>query len=59
MYRCLWCGSVFERPATRSYSENLDGERGVWKATVLCCPWCKSDDIEEVDANDEGENCNG
>lgn len=55
MYRCLWCGSGFERPATRSYSENLDGERGVWKAIVFCCPWCKSDDIEESGEDERQE----
>ena len=47
MYLCHNCGNTFSEPETAYMSENLDGERGIWRYTIAQCPYCRSDDIEE------------
>ena len=53
MYRCSWCGELFEEPVTRSFKENLDGENGWWTYTEEICPSCGSQEIEEAAEDDE------
>lgn len=53
MYRCNWCGELFDEPVTRSFTENLDGENGWWTYTEEICPNCGSQDFEEAAEDDE------
>lgn len=47
MYKCNVCGTEFE-PHVRTFSENLDGERGVeWRREVIC-PKCSSGRVDDV-----------
>ena len=58
MFRCDWCGALFDEPDTRRVTENLDGENGWWTHTEEYCPNCGSQDFEEyaeIDDEDEDE----
>lgn len=58
MFRCDWCGELFNEPDTRRVTENLDGENGWWTHTEEYCPYCGSQDFEEyaeIDDEDEDE----
>lgn len=58
MFRCDWCGALFDEPDTRRVTENLDGENGWWTHTEEYCPYCGSQDFEEyaeIDDEDEDE----
>lgn len=58
LFRCEWCGEIFNEPDTRSVTENLDGENGWWTHTEAYCPYCGSQDIEEyaeIDEEDDDE----
>ena len=53
MFRCDWCGELFNEPDTRRVTENLDGENGWWTYTEEYCPRCGSRDFEEAAEDDE------
>lgn len=53
MFRCDWCGELFDEPDTRCVTENLDGENGWWTHTEEYCPRCGSQDFEEAAEDDE------
>lgn len=53
MFRCDWCGALFDEPDTRRITENLDGENGWWTYTEEYCPRCGSQDFEEAAEDDE------
>ena len=53
MFRCDWCGALFDEPDTRRVTENLDGENGWWTHTEEYCPRCGSQDVEEAAEDDE------
>lgn len=56
MFRCDWCGELFNEPNTRRVTENLDGENGWWTHTEEYCPYCGSQDFEEyAEIDDEDE----
>ena len=58
LFRCDWCGELFNEPDTRRVTENLDGENGWWTHTEEYCPYCGSQDFEEyaeIDDEDEDE----
>ena len=40
LFRCDWCGEIFDEPDTRRVTENLDGENGWWTHTEEYCPRC-------------------
>ena len=48
MYRCEWCGAVFEQPAERVYRENMDGENGWYTWHMAVCPYCFEEGIDYV-----------
>lgn len=48
MFRCNWCGSLFQEPGRQDITENLDGENGWWTHTDEYCPRCGSGDFEEA-----------
>lgn len=49
-YVCNRCKARYDEPAEYRYRENLDGEHGWTEFTVLYCPECGSENIDEVDA---------
>lgn len=53
MFRCEWCGSVFEQPAERVYRENLDNENGWYTWHMAVCPKCGEDQIDEIAEDEE------
>lgn len=53
MFRCDWCGALFDEPDIRRITENLDGENGWWTHTEEYCPRCGSQDLEEAAEDDE------
>jgi len=53
LFRCDWCGALFDEPDTRRVTENLDGENGWWTHTEEYCPRCGSQDFEEAAEDDE------
>lgn len=55
MFRCDWCGELFDEPDTRRITENLDGENGWWTHTEEYCPRCGSQDFEEAAEDDEDD----
>lgn len=55
MFRCDWCGELFDEPDTRCVTENLDGENGWWTHTEEYCPHCGSQDFEEYAEIDDEE----
>ena len=54
-YKCRWCKATFDEPDIASYTENLDGEQGIWTYHYWTCPICGSDEVFEIDDDDEGE----
>ena len=49
MYHCFTCGAIFTVPYQKKETENLDGERGIETRYVDTCPYCHSDELEEVE----------
>ena len=59
-YGCRDCGEDFMELDYNSYTENLDGERGVARFYIPVCPYCGSErlkmrDMIWVDSEDEDE----
>lgn len=62
-YECNDCGRKFEEPDDRTVC--LEYENGVGSlfgdlhyTTAMCCPWCRSTDLDELHdwSDEEGEN---
>lgn len=49
MFRCNFCGAIFEQPAERVYRENMDGENGWYTWHMAVCPECFDEEIELID----------
>jgi len=52
MFRCEWCGAIFEHPAEHVYTENLDGENGWMTWHMAVCPSCGEEQISEIKNNE-------
>ena len=48
LFRCDWCGEIFDEPDTRRVTENLDGENGWWTYTEAYCPRCGNQEFGEI-----------
>lgn len=55
MYKCDYCGKIFEYPRIKTYKES----REFWGMTcyeefeVATCPFCGDEDFEEYDEDEE------
>ena len=48
MWKCYWCDAEFDEPGNHHYREDMNGE-GAWQDFfVKICPYCGSEEIEEV-----------
>lgn len=48
MMICNGCGCRFDEPIIRRVKENLDGENGWQTFYEKRCPYCGSEEIEEI-----------
>lgn len=48
IYRCEACGWYCTEPKVVKYRENLDGENGWQTFCEKRCPYCGSEEIEEI-----------
>lgn len=53
VYKCWICNREFDAPKTYHYREDMNGE-GAWQDFyVNCCPYCGSDEIDELTEQEE------
>lgn len=62
MFKCINCGRTFDEP--NEYHTTYEAEYGVsdlfgnsHKVTILQCPYCGAEEIEETDEYDYDEDC--
>ena len=60
MYRCEDCGKKFEKPISKTMTyEDYYGVSDLFNSskghiTIELCPYCSSEDLEEIDSFDDG-----
>ncbi len=55
-YKCLNCGEIFHEDDAGTYQESRGEFWGTpCNESMMCCPSCRSDDLDEYDEEEEGE----